>query len=200
MFNFDEHVRKMKIKAKEFLEKHIPKGFDLIEETALVHAQINRMSYNKVKEISYTTQIGKDKFKFEFRKIHSVILSGTFSKNSLFIESARFIQEQIKETDQILNINRDALFEVLELPKKLPADFEETQFGVPCFIGHDRKFLGFYTVQIRNPGTELGHGFEKFKVNFHRVFVVCNCDRSIPFGRIAQHAKACKLVYKKVTE
>jgi hypothetical protein len=60
---------------------------------------------------------------------------------------------------------------------KMPKDFECTQ---TVYNGH---ILRVYPSKPKANGG---------KTSKHRIFVVCNCRREVPFGRMEQHLPACR--------
>lgn len=77
-------------------------------------------------------------------------------------------------------INRRKLMKALGLQSRIPAETSFIRENVVCeSFGGDPVTVATIVV-VPSRGRK------------HRVFVNCQCGRSIPFGRVLQHWKGCK--------
>lgn len=101
-----------------------------------------------------------------------------------------------------------ALVREMGVPEKLDLDFQGTFVDVKVYrrnwtelppdehgrrryemVMDESNHMGTFTVKIRSSASFVRDG-RRVKVSKHRVFVVCDCGREIPFGRMHMHV--CK--------
>jgi hypothetical protein len=84
------------------------------------------------------------------------------------------------------NVDRYALHKMLELPDKLPADYENRFEQVALYssrLMRPEDYMGLGTVIIHKSVPRS----DGSKSSTHRVFILCPCGREIPAGRTSQH-------------
>ncbi len=79
-------------------------------------------------------------------------------------------------------VDRKLLREALKLPDKIDPTVEGTYPNVMLCSRWRKGWLGIFTVIVKKSATDRVK-----KTSKHRVFVLCNCDREIPAGRLHQH-------------
>lgn len=83
-------------------------------------------------------------------------------------------------------ISRARMYKLLGFESDtIPADYDLVQFHI--LTSDNGSLIGDYFVKV-----DKSQANGKRKIAKHRIFIVCDCGRNIPFGRFHQHKPYCK--------